>query len=266
MQSRNPVLTRQPTEHAAADGERMTVNGTIGKTAILLALALITGAWTWFQFSAALPSTIVTGAQNLPPDQLKNALGTAMSAVAPFLWGGLIGGFVLALVTVFKPRWSGITAPVYALAEGFALGAISALMNLRFPGVVMQAVMLTAGVMAVMLVLYRTGVIRVTDKFRKCVMAATGAVMLLYMVNFGLRLFTSIDIPFIHDSGWLGIGFSLFVVGLAAFMLVLDFDMIDQGASQGAPKYMEWYGAFGLMVTLVWLYLEILRLLAKLRR
>jgi len=170
------------------------------------------------------------------------------------------------MVSVFKPRWSGITAPVYALAEGFALGGLSAFMNLRFPGIVLQAVMLTFGVMAVMLVAYRAGWIRVTDKFRMCVVAGTCAIALLYLVDIGLRAFTSVDIPFIHESGALGIGFSLLVVGLAAMNLALDFDIIDQGVAHGAPKYMEWYGAFALMVTLVWLYMEILRLLSKLRR
>ncbi len=264
MESNNPVLRRQTFQGAVAEGERMTINGTVAKTGLLLLLAVITATWTWHRFTAAFEQAnqhIGQGAAH----STAQAASQAMGAVSPYLWGGLIVGLILALVTVFKPRWSHITAPGYALAEGFALGGISALMNLRFPGVVLQAVMLTAGVMIVMLVAYRTGLIRVTHKFRMGVIAATGAIALLYIVDIGMRAFGGIDIPFIHESGALGIGFSLLVVGIAALNLVLDFDQIDQGVAQGAPKFMEWFGAFALMITLVWLYLEILRLLAKIR-
>ncbi len=263
MQSNNPVLKRQPVESTAGVGERMTINGTVNKTGLLLVLAVITGAWTWHRFAVAFEAARDQFAGAEQGTML--AMSQAMSAVTPYLWGGLIVGFILAMVSVFKPRWSGITAPVYALAEGFALGGISAFMELRFPGVVLQAIMLTAGVLGVMLVAYRAGWIRVTDKFRMGVVAATGAIALLYLVDIGLRAFTSINIPFIHESGAMGIGFSLLVVGLAALNLVLDFDMIEQSAARGAPKFMEWYGAFALMVTLVWLYLELLRLLGKTR-
>lgn len=251
MRSGNPVLQDKTFQGPFAVGERMTMNGTIAKTGLLLLLAVVTGGWTWHQFS-----TVAAGGD----------LAAALAAVTPFMWGGLIAGFVLALVTTFAQRWAGITAPLYAIAEGFALGGISAVMELRYPGIVLQAVMLTVGVLAVMLLLYRSGVIKVTDKFRMGVVAATGAIALLYLVDIGLRAFTSIQIPFIHESGAMGIGFSLLVVGLAALNLVLDFDLIDRGTQQGAPKYMEWYGAFALMVTLVWLYLELLRLLSKARR
>jgi uncharacterized YccA/Bax inhibitor family protein len=251
MQSNNPMLRTRNLPHAAAGGEVMTVNGTIGKTAILLILAAVTAGWTWLRFDAALA---VGGPQ------------AAMAEVMPFMWGGIIGGLVLALITVFAQRWSGITAPLYALAEGFALGGISAAMELRFPDIVFQAVALTAGVLAVMLLAYRSGWIKVTDKFRMGVVAATGAIALLYLVDIGLNAFTSISVPFIHEGGMLGIGFSLLVVGIAALNLVLDFDLIERMSAQRAPKYMEWYGAFGLMVTLVWLYLELLRLLSKARR
>ncbi|MGC1547105.1 MAG: Bax inhibitor-1/YccA family protein [Rhodanobacter sp.] len=251
MRSGNPVLQDKAFQGLVATGEPMTMNGTIARTGILLALAVITGGWTWQRFM----DIAVQG--NLPG---------AMAAVTPFMWGGLIAGFVLALVTTFAQRWAGITAPLYAIAEGFALGGISAVLEVRYPGIVLQAVMLTVGVLAAMLLLYRSGLIKVTDKFRMGVVAATGGIALLYLVDMGLRAFTSIQIPFIHESGALGIGFSLLVVGLAALNLVLDFDMIDRAASQGAPKYMEWYGAFALMVTLVWLYMEILRLLSKARR
>jgi len=251
MRSGNPVLQDKAFQRLPATGARMTMNGTITRTALLLALAILTGGWTWHIFSA-MAATGNTAA--------------AIAAVTPYMWGGLIGGFVLALVTAFASRWSAITAPLYALAEGFALGGISSVLELRYPGIVLQAVMLTVGVLAVMLLLYRSGLIKVTDKFRTGVMAATGAIMLLYLVDIGLRAFTSIQIPFINQSGALGIGFSLLVVGLAALNLVLDFDMIERATEQGAPKYMEWYGAFALMVTLVWLYMELLRLLAKTRR
>lgn len=266
MQSNNPVLRRNSFQDVHATGERMTINGTVTKTGLLLVLAIITGTWTWHRFATMFASALQTAPVDATQGPAAVAMSTAMSAVMPYMIGGLIVGFILAMVSVFKPRWSGITAPVYALAEGFALGGISAFMEMRFQGIVLQAVMLTAGVMAVMLVAYRAGWIRVTDKFRTCVVAGTMAIGLLYLVDIGLRAFTSADIPFIHESGIMGIGFSLLVVGLAALNLALDFDLIDQGVAQGAPKYMEWYGAFALMVTLVWLYMEILRLLSKLRR
>jgi uncharacterized YccA/Bax inhibitor family protein len=252
MRSGNPVLRDSTFQGLFAEGERMTLNGTVGKTGLLLFLAVVTGGWTWLRFShaAAEGGNVAAG----------------LTAIAPFMWGGFLVGFVLALVTAFKANWAGITAPAYAIAEGFALGGVSALFEVRFPGIVLQAVMLTAGVMAVMLMLYRSRIIRVTDKLRMGVVAATGGIALLYLVDMGLRMFTSIQVPFIHESGVLGIGFSLLVVGLAAFNLLLDFDLIESGVEQGAPKYMEWYGAFGLMVTLVWLYLELLRLLSKARR
>jgi len=251
MRSSNPVLRENTFQGLFAEGDRMTMSGTIAKTALLLLLAVVTGGWTWHRFDTLAAAGDVAG---------------AMAAISPFMWGGLIVGFLLALASAFLRQWSGITAPLYAIAEGFALGGISAFMELRYPGIVLQAVMLTAGVLAVMLVLYRTRVIKVTDRFRTGVVAATGAIMLLYLADIGLRAFTSVQVPFIHESGLLGIGFSLVVVGLAALNLTLDFDLIERGTQAGAPKYMEWYGAFALMVTLVWLYMEILRLLSKARR
>lgn len=253
MRSNNPVLRQKTFQGLFADGQRMTMNGTIAKTGLLLVLCLATATWTWGRFDAALAAS--------------GQLQAAVAGMSPYLWGGLIVGFVLAMVTVFKPAWSGITAPLYALAEGFALGGLSAFFEMQFKGIVIQAVALTFGVMAVMLVAYRAGWIRVTDKFRMGVVGATGAIALLYLVDIVLRSFTSMHgFGFINGGGALGIGFSLLVVGLAALNLVLDFDMIEQASSHGAPKYMEWYGAFALMVTLVWLYMEILRLLSKARR
>ena len=224
------------------DAGTMTLNGTVNKTAFLLVLTLVAAMYTWSRFFAG------DGA-----------------GLMPFVWGGLIGGLVLALVTVFKKEWSPVTAPLYAVVEGLALGAISAVFEQRFPGIVMQAVGLTFGTLAALLLAYRSGLIRATENFKLGVFAATGGIMLLYLVNIGMRLFGFEGMGFIHDSGWMGIGFSLVVVVVAALNLVLDFDFIEQGVEQGAPKYMEWYGAFGLLVTLVWLYLEILRLLSKLQ-
>ena len=230
------------------DAGAMTLNGTVNKTGILLLLSVLTAAFAWTQ-------SVVTG-----PD------GTAMVApgVTIYALGGAIGGFILAMVTVFKKTWSPVTAPLYALVEGFFLGAISAVFELKYPGIVFQAVVLTFGTLGALLAAYRSGLIRATEKFKLGVVAATGGIALVYLVSMGLRLFGK-DIPLIHESGLVGIGFSLFVVVIAALNLVLDFDFIESGVEAGAPKYMEWYGAFGLMVTLVWLYIEFLRLLAKLQ-
>jgi len=167
------------------------------------------------------------------------------------------------MVTIFKKEWAGITAPIYALVEGVFLGIISALFEQKYPGIVTQAVMLTFGTLFCLLLAYKSKLIKVTQNFRLGVIAATGAVALFYFLSLILGFF-GIHIPFIHQSGPLGIGFSLVVVVIASLNLVLDFDFIEQGAQMGAPRYMEWYGAFGLLVTLIWLYLEILRLLAKL--
>ena len=230
------------------DAGAMTLNGTVNKTGILLLLSVLTAAFAWTQ-------SVVTG-----PD------GTAMVApgVTIYALGGAIGGFILPMVTVFKKTWSPVTAPLYALVEGFFLGAISAVFELKYPGIVFQAVVLTFGTLGALLAAYRSGLIRATENFKLGVVAATGGIALVYLVSMGLRLFGK-DIPLIHESGLVGIGFSLFVVVIAALNLVLDFDFIESGVEAGAPKYMEWYGAFGLMVTLVWLYIEFLRLLAKLQ-
>ena len=186
------------------------------------------------------------------------------AAVNGLMMLGLLGGFIIAMVTVFKRQWAGLTAPAYALLQGLALGGISAMFELQYPGIVIQAVGLTFGTLAVLLLAYKTGLIKPTENFRLMIVAATGGIALLYLVSFVMGFFGS-SVGFIHSNGLFGIGFSLFVVAIAALNLVLDFDFIEAGAEQGAPKYMEWYGAFSLMVTLVWLYLEILRLLAKLR-
>jgi uncharacterized YccA/Bax inhibitor family protein len=177
----------------------------------------------------------------------------------------LLVAFGVAILTVFKPAWARITAPIYALIEGVVLGAISHLYEIRWDGIVLQAVGLTIGVFAVMLFIFSTRIIRVTNRLRTGIIAATGAVFLVYLVNIIMNLFGA-DLPFIHDGGAFSILFSLAVVGIAAFNLLLDFDMVEQGVARQWPKHMEWYGAFGLLVTLVWLYLEMLRLLGNLRR
>lgn len=228
----------------SAGQDVMTLNGTVNKTGFLLLLAVVTAAFAWSQ--------VVT-----PQGEL--AAGSGI-----YLWGGAIGGLVLALVTVFKKEWAPVTAPMYALVEGFFLGAISALFNQQYPGIVMQAVLLTFGTLFALLFAYRSGIIKATENFKLGVVAATGGVFLVYLASFVLGLF-GIRIPMIHESGLVGIGFSLVVVVIAALNLVLDFDFIETGVEQSAPKYMEWYGAFGLMVTLVWLYVEFLRLLSKLQ-
>ena len=249
MRSGNPALkadtfTRAGT--AATAGERMTLGGTVNKTLILGILLMISASWCWSLAYTSMNS------------------GAGLGSVMPWVWGGVIAGLVLALVTVFKKTWSGITAPLYALAEGLALGGISAIFEMQFPGIVIQAVGLTMATFISLLIAYRSGLIKATENFKLGVTAATGGIMLMYVLSLVLRLF-GIEMPFLHDSGPIGIGVSLFIVVIAALNLVLDFDFIESGVEQGAPKYMEWYGAFGLTVTLVWLYLEMLRLLAKLR-
>ena len=220
----------------------MSLNGTVNKTAFLLILTLVGAMYTWAMFFSG------------NADQLM-----------PWVLGGAIGGFVVALVTIFKKTWAPVTAPLYAVLEGLFIGGISAMFEQRFPGIVMQAVGLTFGTLAALLIAYRSGLIRVTENFKLGVVAATGGIFLLYMVNIGMRLFGFDGMGFIHDSSLMGIGFSVVVVIIAALNLVLDFDFIEQGVEAGAPKYMEWYAAFGLLVTLVWLYLELLRLLSKLQ-
>jgi uncharacterized YccA/Bax inhibitor family protein len=221
--------------------DRMTLNGTVNKTGILLVCAFVTAAWTWHLFLQSRD----------------------FGAVSGLMMAGLFGGFICAMVTVFKKEWSAVTAPIYALLEGLALGGLSAAVDMRYPGIAMQAVALTFGTLLVLLLAYRSGMIRVTQKFRLGIIAATGGIMVFYLLEMVLGFF-GIHFNAVNGSGFIGIGFSLFVVAIAALNLVLDFDFIEQGVQYGAPKYMEWYGAFGIIVTLVWLYLEILRLLSKL--
>ena len=217
----------------------MTVQGTVYKTFVLLAILLATGAWAW---NAAAAQTLAIG--------LLGAAG--------------IGGFIVAMVTIFSPKLAAWTAPIYAACEGVLLGAISQVFERRFgQGIALQAVTLTCGVLFIMLFAYATRLIKVTEKLKMGIVVATGALCLFYLITIVLSFF-GVGVPLIFSAKPIGIAFSLFVVGLAAFNLLLDFDFIENSAAASAPKYMEWYGAFGLMVTLIWLYLEILRLLAKL--
>jgi uncharacterized YccA/Bax inhibitor family protein len=242
MRSGNPVL-KSNTFDVAPEGERMTLSGTVNKTAILLALVLITAMYTWGRFYSTQDP----------------------AAIMPLLWIGAIGGLVVCLVTVFKKEWAGVTAPIYALLEGLVIGGLSAIFEVRYPGIVIQAVGCTFGTLACLLLAYKSGLIKVTERFKLGVVAATGGIALIYLLGMVMSMFGK-PIGFIYQGGTVGILFSLFVVTVAALNLVLDFDFIEAGAQQGAPKYMEWYGAFGLTVTLIWLYLEFLRLLSKARK
>jgi len=241
MRSGNPALSADTFRgtRAGVGESTMTIQGTVNKTALSLLILMTTASYTW-------------------------NLGIGDARVPAFMGVGIIGGLVLAMVTIFKKEWAGTTTPMYAALEGLALGGISATFEARYPGLVSQAVFLTFGTLGALLLAYRSGVIRATENFKLGIFAATGGIAVIYLINFVMSFFGS-GIPMVHSSGTFGIVFSVIVVGVAALNLVLDFDFIEQGAEQGAPKYMEWYGAFGLLVTLVWLYLEILRLLSKLQ-
>jgi uncharacterized YccA/Bax inhibitor family protein len=241
MKTSNPALrgdTFRP--EGISYGDTMTMPGTVNKTGILLLCAIATSAWTWSRFH------------------------TNPESVGALVLGGAIGGFIVALVTIFKKNWAPITAPIYALLEGLVLGSISALYEVRYNGIALQAVGLTFGVLIMLLIAYSSGVIRATEKFKLGVVAATGGIAIFYFAQFILGFF-GIHFSTINGAGPIGIGFSVIVVIVASLNLVLDFDLIESGARAGAPKYMEWYGAFAVMVTLIWLYLEMLRLLSKVR-
>lgn len=244
MRTANPALGDRTFAgfKGIARTDQMTAQGTANKALLLLLCVAITATWTWNLYYRAMNPQVVL----------------------PWVTLGAIAGFILALVTVFKPTWAPVTSPIYALLEGLVLGGLSALFEAQFPGIVIQAVGLTFGTCLIMLLAYKSGLIRATENFKLVVVAATGGIALFYFITVILSFF-HVQVPLLYQSGWAGIGFSLFVVVIAALNLVLDFDFIEQGAAQGAPKYMEWYAAFGLMVTLIWLYLEMLRLLAKLR-
>ena len=237
LRSGNPALTASTFKNqiSAAAGGRMTLSGTVNKTGFVLVLTIVSAGYAWgnpAMHGLTIPAAIV--------------------------------GFILAMVTIFRPTIGHITVPAYAIVEGVFLGGISMVFDAMYPGIVVQAVFLTFGTLGALLLAYSSGLIQATENFKLGVAAATGGIAILYLINFAMSFFGS-GIGIITDSSMMGILFSGFVVVIAALNLVMDFDFIEEGTEMGAPKYMEWYGAFGLLVTLIWLYLEILRLLAKLQ-
>ncbi|MBS0380669.1 MAG: Bax inhibitor-1/YccA family protein [Proteobacteria bacterium] len=242
MKSGNPALSSSTFDGLPASDNPMTLAGTINKTAMLLALVVAGAGYVWNLYFVS-PSTANVGI---------------------YVIVGAVGGLVIALVTTFNKPLAPYLSPAYAILEGLAVGGISALYEARQPGIAIQAVGLTFGVLGAMLAAYRFGLIRVTERFKAGVVGATGGIALLYIVDLVLA-WLGHPIAMIHEGGTLGIVFSLFVVTIAALNLVMDFDFIANGVAQRSPKYMEWYSAFGLVVTLVWLYLEIIRLLGKRR-
>ncbi len=235
LRSGNPVLSNKTFSNTILSDNKMTIEGTVNKTALCLLLLVGTGYFTFDMISPIL------------------------------LIGCGIGGFILAIVTVFKKEWASITVPLYAVMEGAMLGGISYIYNSLYDGIITNAILLTIGILVSLLIAYRSGIIKATENFKLGIFAATGGIAIVYFINFIMSFFGSgIGIVSINNSSALSIGFSFVVVIIASLNLVLDFDFIEEGAEKGAPKYMEWYGAFGLLVTLIWLYLEILRLLAKL--
>ena len=236
MRSGNPALNKKTFENLTnTSGGVMTLDGAVNKTAISLLLLMCATYYTYSNGNLSL------------------------------IWPGFIGGFIVAMITIFKKEWSPVTVPVYAVLEGLALGGISSVYAHEYTGIVQQAIFLTFGIFATLLFAYKTKVIKPTENFKLGVFAATGGIAIVYLASFIMSMFGSgMSIMSPDNSSWMSIGFSLFVVVIASLNLVMDFDFIEEAAESGAPKYMEWYGAFGLLVTLVWLYLEILRLLAKL--
>ncbi|EQD30471.1 membrane protein containing DUF1112 [mine drainage metagenome] len=251
QQSHNPTLRSGLISQfpATPAGQTMTLHGALNKVLISLVLVVVSALYTWNQYVTVL-------------NQTQNP-AHAMAATSMYLWIGLIAGLILAIATAFKPMWAAVTAPLYAIAEGLFLGSMSAMFNASYPGIVIQAISLTFAVMAVMWFLYQSGLIRVTNKLRMGIMAATGGVFLFYLVTWIVGFF-GVSTENLFFGSQISIVISLVIVAIAAFNLLLDFDLIARGAQSGWPHYMEWYSAFALTVTLVWLYLELLTLLANL--
>lgn len=239
--SADATLTTAQPPFATSTDTPMTIGGSAAKTAFLLILVLAAGSWGW---------TLVSD--------------TGQIDIPVWWWFALIGAVILAIVTAFRPQLAIVTGPIYAVTQGVLIGAISHIYEAEFQGIVVQALLATASVFIVMLVLFVTRTIRVTNKLRGIIIGATFGIMLFYLASILLSLFGA-TMPLVWDSGLFGIGFSLLVVGIAAFNLMLDFDLIERGVEAGAPRYMEWFAAFSLMVTIIWLYIEILRLISKLR-
>ena len=234
MRSANPALSTGAFEVPVTSDDRMSVDGTVNKTGISLFILMLTAFYSW------------------------------QTPYPAFMFGGMVGGFVLAIVTIFKKTWAPYTVPLYAMCQGLFLGVLSQQFEMSYPGIAGQAIFLTFGVLGALLMAYKANIIRATPAFKRGVICATGGIFLVYFINFIMSFFGA-SIPIIASNSLFGIGFSLFVVVIAALNLVFDFDFIEEASQRGAPKYMEWYGAFGLLVTLIWLYIEILRLLAKLQ-
>ena len=241
----NPALNDKTFERFTTVAERaeaMSLERTVNKCFILVGIVLVAAAWTW------------------------NMSFTEGQAVTlPWMGAGFIGGLIVAIVTVFKKEWASVTGPIYAALEGVALGALSASFEVSYPGIAVQSVALTFGTLFCLLAAYKSKMILPTENFKLGVVAATGAIFFVYVINVVLGLM-GLPLPYLNEAGWLGIGISFFIVVIAALNLVLDFDFIETGVAQQAPRYMEWYAAFALLVTLVWLYVEMLRLMAKLSR
>jgi len=238
FKSSNPMMSNEKLAKVsglARRGEVMTVQGAVNKTFILASIMLTT-AYFGFMYPSSL-----------------------------FMWGGMIGALIMVVWASFKPHMSPILAPIYAAFEGLFVGAISYMYAGIGNGLIFQAVTLTMAILFAMLFLYKTGIIKVTEKLRSGIMIATGGIMLVYLLNMVLHMF-GMNVPYLHEGGMIGIGISLFIIGIASMNLLLDFDFFDKGAASGAPSYMEWFAGMGLLVTLVWIYIEILRLLAVLNR
>ncbi|MDA9640110.1 Bax inhibitor-1/YccA family protein [Flavobacteriaceae bacterium] len=238
IKSGNPALSKKTFDNLKSKtGEVMTLDGAVNKIAISLAVLLFAAYYTY------------------------------TNAVMNFVWVGSIGGFIVALVTIYKKEWAPVTVPIYAVLEGLALGGISKLYAEMFePGIVPQAISLTLGILIALLFAYKTKIIKVTENFKLGVFAATMGLLIVYLISYFMSVFGGTGLPIMNpaNASVLSIGFSIFVIVIASLNLVMDFDFIEKGVENGAPKYMEWYSAFGLLVTLIWLYVEILRLLAKL--
>lgn len=241
--SKNPALKADIFQSTEAVGSQtMTIQGTVNKIALLGVITFVSAMYTWNLFmSSGNPASIMG-----------------------FMYGGFGVGFILALVITFKKKWANVLAPIYCVAKGLALGGISAVYEVAYQGIVFQALLLTFGILFSLLLIYRMRWIAVTENFKLMIGSAIMGIGVLYLSSFVLGMF-GIEMAFLHDSSPLSIGISLVIVAVAAFSLVIDFDFIEEGEENGAPKYMEWYAAFGLIVTLIWLYIEILRLLSKLR-
>lgn len=244
FKSGNPTLSERQFEKSitANQDDVMTAKGTLNKFGFLFLMVMATAIFSWNSFFGG-------------------------KDVTAYMWTGMIGGLILAFVIIFKQTWAPYLAPAYALFEGLFVGSVSAIYQNAFgataPSIVLQAILLTFGTIIAMYALYSFRIIKATEKFKSVIFMATAGIAIFYLIAMVLRFF-GMDIPFIHEGSMLGIGFSLFVVAIAALNLILDFDMIEKGAEMGAPKYMEWFCAFGLLVTIVWLYIEMLRLLGKL--